>query len=222
MLRRTLLAAVTFATVAVSPALAQGITGTWRIGSSATPDGGSYDGTVTIRPNGECYTVDWELDNGDRYSGIGLNARDVVLAVAYRTGPSTDGYGVIFYATKPSGGIEGWWCQPDGTKSVEDLSGDRLAGTHRLTAGSSTGTVRIEHFGTSPTNYSLSWDTNSGTYEGFGMTTDKTSGIMVGVWGNLEGTGVVLYSLLDLEAGNMPGWWAATNSGGQGLENLER
>ena len=223
MFRRTLLTAFTLAgTVTAAPALAQDFTGTWRIASSATPEGASYGGTVSIRPKGECYTVDWVLDSGERYSGIGLNARGVALAVAYRLGEAADGYGVVFYAAKPTGGFEGWWCQPDGTRSVEDLSAGNLVGTHRLTAGSSTGTVRIEQFGTSPTNYRLAWNTNSGNYEGFGMTLDDDGEMLVGVWGNLDGSGVVLYSLLNLADGKMPGWWAATNNGGQGLENLER
>lgn len=222
MLRRAALAVAFASLLFPSLSQAQDITGTWRIASSATPDGASYGGTVSIRPNGECYSVEWVLDSGERYSGIGLNARGVTLAVAYRTGPSAEGYGVVFYAPKNTGGFEGWWCQPDGTRSVEDLSPGNLVGTHRLTAGTSTGTVRIEPFGTSPTNYRLSWNTNSGNYEGFGMTLDNTGGMMVGVWGNLDGTGVVLYSLVNLDKGRMAGWWAATNTGGQGLENLER
>jgi hypothetical protein len=35
-------------------------------------------------------------------------------------------------------------------------------------------------------------------------------------------TGVVVYSLVDMAKDRLPGWWAATNSGGQGLETLER
>jgi len=210
------------AALPVASAQAQDFTGAWRIASSSTPDGSSYNGTVRVRPNGDCYTVEWTLDSGDQYTGIGMNARGIVLAAAYRVGPATDGYGVVFYAVKESGGIEGWWCQPDGTRGVENLSGERLVGNHRLTAGSSTGTVRIEPFGTSPTNYSLSWDTNNGTYNGFGMALDNTGQMLVGAWGNLDGTGVVLYSLLDLTKDKMSGWWAATNTGGQGLENLER
>lgn len=223
MFRPTLVTALTLAAAATSsPALAQDFTGTWRIASSATPDGTSYGGTVSIRPRGECYSVEWVLDTGDRYSGIGLNVRGVALAVAYRQGVAADGYGVVFYAPRSSGGFEGWWCQPDGTRSTEDLSAGNLAGTHRLTADRYTGTVNIEQFGNSPTNYRLAWNTSSGNYEGFGMTLDDKGEMLVGVWGNLDGTGVVLYSLVNLDSGKMPGWWAATNNGGQGLENLER
>jgi hypothetical protein len=46
--------------------------------------------------------------------------------------------------------------------------------------------------------------------------------MLVGVWGNLQGTGVVLYSLVNLKRGSMPGWWAATGSDGRGEETLSR
>jgi hypothetical protein len=197
MFRPILLAIAVVALAA--PARAQDLAGNWRITSSATPEGGSYGGAVTINPKGECYTVEWVLNSGERYSGIGLNARGVVLAVAYGTGPAED-YGVVLYAPKSSGdGFEGWWCQPNGSRGAEDLSAGSLAGTHRLTAAGYTGSVTIERFGTSPTNYRLNWTTSSGNYEGFGMTLDGTSDMLVGVWGNLQGTGVVLYSLVNLK-----------------------
>jgi hypothetical protein len=203
-----------------APAAAQDITGTWRIASSETLDGASYGGSVTFRRNGDdCYTVDWVLDSGEQYSGVGLVARGVALAVAYRAGPA-EGYGVVFYARKKNGGFEGWWCQPDGKSGVENLSGDVLTGTHTLTAGSSTGTVQISPYGSA--NYQLAWRTSSGNYNGFATGLGEENGMLVGVWGNLEGTGAVLYSLVDLEKGEMPGWWAPSVSEGQGRETLAR
>jgi hypothetical protein len=140
--------------------------------------------------------------------------------VAYRAGPAS-GYGVVFYAhNETTGGFEGWWCQPDGKSGVENLSGNTLTGTHTLTAGSSTGTIQISPFGTD--NYQLAWQTSNGNYNGFGTSLGEKSGMMAGVWGSLDGTGVVLYSLVDLENGKMPGWWAPAVSGGQGRETLAR
>lgn len=221
MFGRSLMATLTLTgTLAATTAQAQDITGTWRIASSTTPDGGSYGGKVTIRPNGDCYTVDWDLDSGDHYSGIGMRAGNT-LAVAYSTSQE-DNYGVVLYSrNKTKGGFDGGWCQPDGSFGVENLSGNTLAGSHQLSGGNSSGTVAIESYGRGSLNYRLHWKSSSQEYDGFGTTPSDDFELLAGVWGQVEGTGVVLYSLANT-SGRLPGWWAASNSGGQGLETLER
>ena len=221
MFRPTLLVAFALAsTLAASPAHSQDINGTWRIASSVTPDGGSYDGTVTIRPNGDCYTVEWDLSGDSHYSGIGVRAGNV-LAVAYSSTPGED-YGVVLYSRNKNGAFEGWWCEPNGNHGVENLSGSTLSGTHQLSGGTSAGNVRIESYGPGSLNFRLHWNSGTEEYDGFGTSPSDAFEHMAGVWGRVDGTGVVLYSLDDLANRKMPGWWAASVTGGQGLETLEK
>ena len=222
MVRLTLLLGLTLSgTLAATTARAQDINGTWRIASSTTPDGSSYGGKVTIRPNGDCYTVEWDLDSGDHYSGIGIKTGNT-LAVAYSTSQEVN-YGVVLYSrNKTTGAFDGRWCQPGGRFGVENLSGTTLAGSHQLSGGSSSGTVHIESYGPGSLNYRLHWKSSGEEYDGFGTSPSGAFDFLAGVWGQVDGTGVVLYSLANSASGQLPGWWAASNSGGQGLETLER
>jgi hypothetical protein len=69
-----------------------GLRGTYDIVRSKTPEGGSYQGTVDIRPQGDTYLLRWSL-TGESYEGVGILEGDTLVvgwgrgdvgAVAYR------------------------------------------------------------------------------------------------------------------------------------------
>ena len=201
------------------------ITGVWKIDYGHAPNGRAYWGQVTITRKGECYDIEWALNSGEKYHGVGMVLRETILAVAWSNTPRESGYGVVFYADNDEGGFEGWWCQPDGTQGVENLEGPAtLAGTHQLAEGgnSGTGTVTMGRFKNSKLNYEMSWVTSLGSYDGFGTKLQEDAEIIAGVWGISSGGGTALYSLNKLDQGKMLGWWAAIGDTRQGEESLKR
>ncbi len=193
------------------------LTGTYRISTGTGAGGATYSGNVEIKRQGECWGVDWYLDDGTSYSGIGMLLEGLVLAVAWSNRPRASGYGVVVYIPRSAqDGHIGRWCQPDGTFSDESLGEPgALAGTHRLLGGNGayTGTVEIRPLGSGAT-YELAWRTSQGDYPGFGI---ETHGVLSGVWGLSDGGGVVMYAVMEDE---LAGVWANIGDTSLGSEDL--
>lgn len=75
--------------------------------------GGSYQGTVVIIQNGDCYQVTWHIGS-QIYLGVGLMQGDR-LSVGYRdlSGSST---GVVVYKVEGEK-LQGVWAMPGDTKT---------------------------------------------------------------------------------------------------------
>lgn len=90
-----------------------GLNGTYKITESrSVPNGNPYTGSVIITPNGDTYTVMWNLAN-ESYSGIGVRQGDV-LVVGWGIGSRS--VGVVGY-TVVGNWLNGKWANPGGTKT---------------------------------------------------------------------------------------------------------
>jgi hypothetical protein len=198
------------------------ITGRWLIEHGASQNGETYGGEVTIQSLGSCYSVEWLLEGGARYTGVGI-LRAGVLVVAYADPAAGDQYGVVAYAPASAGGFEGSSCRMNGTNTSETLGGpDSLTGAHQISrATGGTGTLAVSPFGGSTSNYRMHWSTTEGEYDGFGTILTAPAPILGGIWGTPQG-GVALYSMSDLSNRRLVGLWASMGTTGQGEETLKR
>lgn len=199
-------------------------TGTWTITNSSNPQGGSYRGEVTIKPNGNCYTVQWTLESGEVYDGVGMVVDAGLWHVFAVAWGGSGNYGVVFYMGKGNGGFAGRWCQPDGNQGREDLGGttDGLEGTHEILTQTSRATiVTIGPVSGSSTNFNLRWRAVQNSYQGFGTKFIEQMNQLGAIWGSPQG-GIVLYNLKDVDQGKMRGVWAAMGDTSQSTEDLAR
>jgi hypothetical protein len=196
------------------------ITGRWVIEHAASQNGETYGGEVIITPLGSCYAVEWLLDGGARYTGVGI-VRDSVLVVAYADPTAaSEQYSVVAYAPAKAGGFEGSSCQINGTSGSEVLGGpDSLTGTHQISRAAGTGSVTLGPFGGSATNYRMHRSTTQGERDGFGTLLAAAPPVLGGIWGIPQG-GVALYTMG--EPNKLVGLWAAVGTTGQGEETLRR
>lgn len=99
-----------------------GLQGSYRIVSSTIPgSSGGYTGTVNISSNGDTYIIEWRLNSGENYKGVGIRQGDV-LAVGWGLGP--DSVAVASYKQKGAL-LQGVWAMPGGKR----------LGTERLSKG---------------------------------------------------------------------------------------
>jgi hypothetical protein len=193
-------------------------TGTWTITNSTN----DYRGQVTIKPNGDCYNVQWTLESGEVYDGVGLVVDVGIWKRLIVAWGGTGNYGVVFYQGKGAEGYAGRWCQPDGRAGVERLSSGDLEGTHQLAPGNSgTGTVTFTQVPGDKVNYSIRWQTSKGNYTGYGIRLADWINMIGAIWGSEEG-GVVLYDLKDVAEGTMKGVWGIVGGSGLSVEDLSR
>jgi len=92
---------------------APGLQGSYRIVRSTVPgQSGGYSGTVNITPNGDTYILEWKLNSGENYKGVGIRQGDV-LAVGWSVGvkPGQNAASVATYRPKGAG-LEGVWGMP--------------------------------------------------------------------------------------------------------------
>jgi hypothetical protein len=203
-------------------AAAVDLAGSWKIDWGRTPRGRPYVGRIEITPLGDCWRVEYRYDDGTSFTGVGMVVRDVIFAVAWTNDLREGGYGVALYATDAdAGGVEGWWCQPDGRHGEENLGPPaELAGTHQIRGGE--GSVRIARLRGSKVTYEMAWDTPDWDYPGFGMELEEGAGMIASLWGIDAGGGVAIYGLRELSEGKLHGWWANTGDTRQGEEVLKR
>lgn len=81
-------------------------------GSGTNPDGGSYECDVTVSRKGDAYAVTWYFDGRLGYEGSGImKGNTFVVGFA---GPQ--GYGVVAYAVKADGSLDGTWAGKGSSK----------------------------------------------------------------------------------------------------------
>jgi hypothetical protein len=83
---------------------APGLAGDYA-GAGTNPDGSAYACDVKITPRGSVYAVAWYFDGRLGYEGSGILKGDTFV-VGY-AGPR--GYGVVAYAVKADGSLDGTW-----------------------------------------------------------------------------------------------------------------
>ena len=95
------------------------VEGTYTYAGTA-PDGGSYEGTMTIDASGDLYTVvQEETGTGNQYISVGITLGQS-LAMSY--GPE-ETCGVVLYTIRADGSLDGVW----GTFGVSSQAGTELA-----------------------------------------------------------------------------------------------
>ncbi|MDK2126607.1 hypothetical protein [Parachitinimonas caeni] len=67
-----------------------------------SPDGGSYEGTISIEPRGAVYKLGWKGE--ESYNGVGVRQGNM-LAVGW----GGENCGVVVYEVKADGGMSGSW-----------------------------------------------------------------------------------------------------------------
>lgn len=92
---------------------AVGLQGSYRIVRSTVPgQKGGYSGTVNITPNGDTYVLEWKLNSGENYKGVGIRQGDV-LAVGWSVGAKAGQQAASVATYRPKGaGLEGVWGMP--------------------------------------------------------------------------------------------------------------
>lgn len=89
-------------------------TGTYQLsGGNSKWEGSAYQGTVSIQPQGENYSVIWRVGNSQTQYGIGI-LYNGILSVAY-VDSATRAWGVVSYRLVSNGELEGRWTTSDGT-----------------------------------------------------------------------------------------------------------
>lgn len=86
---------------------APGLTGRYDIVASRSPGGGSYAGTVDMRPSGDSLLLEWQLSS-ESYRGVGILDGDM-LAVGWGNGD----VGVVIYRITGRT-LDGRWAAPTG------------------------------------------------------------------------------------------------------------
>jgi hypothetical protein len=81
-------------------------------GFGTNPEGGSYECEVTVTRSGKVYRVMWYFDGKLGYEGTGILKGDTFV-VGY-AGPQ--GYGVVAYAVRADGSLEGTWAGKGSSK----------------------------------------------------------------------------------------------------------
>lgn len=89
--------------------------GSYTITSATNPAGKSYKGTAHLKASGGTIVVDWKLDSGETYSGVGILHGTDQLVVGWPKGA-----GVVEYAINGSE-LSGSWAQKPGPVGHETI-----------------------------------------------------------------------------------------------------
>jgi hypothetical protein len=130
----------------------------YQIVESSRPDGqGGYRGNVTIQDHGPYVSVNWKLQSGEVYNGLGILSGDT-LGVGYGDGLS----GLAVYHIE-GGTLNAKWLLPSSPQQVGEyqlIGPASLDGIYRFANGMK-GNVTIKPKGNS---YEMVWNLASGTY----------------------------------------------------------
>lgn len=195
---------------------APSLTGAWRIGAGANPDGSDYHGRVEVRDAGGSYLIAWSVAGVLPYHGIGLGLGDW-LAAARAPGGDAE---LIAYEVD-GGRLTGRSAamSAPGKLGAETLEGrPGVSGSYQIVSarapdgGSYAGRVTITPTGPS---LRLRWEIGAATLEGVGL----LEGRVLVAGRASSGAGVALYH----RAGaSLEGRWATSRSARLGAETLER
>jgi len=191
---------------AVSPSLS----GEYIILESSRPDEkGSYSGRVSIHEQGPSLSVNWTLNSGEKYTGVGILS-GTVLGVGFG-----DGFSGLAVYKIAGNSLFAKWLLPTAPQQVGEyeLTGSAsLNGVYQFTNGTS-GNVVIKPNGNV---YDMVWNLPTGSYPGVGIRMGDTLVAVSGVTGHLYG--VVAYNVTGGE--RLQGVWTVAGQPGVGTEVL--
>lgn len=172
-------------------------------------DGATQAGAALVAPSGRAFALEWNLEDGGRYRGLGLQVDDVLGAVFWPQEERFEGLGIVVYRID-GGRMQGVW-MPTGGSNIppgrEDLIGSpSLEGRFDVTVGENPGGrsnyrghVMIERRGEI---YYFHWYTPTDSYVGNGV---RMGNIMVVGYALGRAPGTVAYCL---RGDRMDGLWS--------------
>ena len=183
-------------------------TGGYRV-ERTSADGATQAGKALVAPSGRAFALEWDLEDGGRYRGLGLQVDDVLGAVFWPQEEKFEGLGIVLYRID-GGRMQGVW-MPTGGSNVppgrENLIGaPGLEGRFDVTLGENPGGrsnyrghVVIERRGEI---YYFHWYTPTDSYVGNGV---RIGNIMVVGYALGRAPGTVAYCL---RGNRLDGLWS--------------
>lgn len=194
--------------VAWSSAFAADPTGGYRVERFAA-DGSILGGAAQVGPTGRGFALEWVLDGGQRYQGLGLEVDGVLGAVFWPGEERFDGLGIVVYRID-GGRMEGIWMPLGGSRvppGREHLVGPpSLEGRFEIALGENPdgrsyyrGHVMIERRGDI---HFFHWFTPTDAYVGNGV---RMGNIMVVGYALGRAPGTIVYCM---RGDRMDGLWS--------------
>jgi hypothetical protein len=201
-----------------APTVSGKLSGEYTVTSASRPGGDRsvHAGTVAIRAGGGHYTIEWRLQNGQKYGGVGLEQGEFLAAGWDASGDA----GVAVYEIN-GGQLKGRWAMPSGGGKLgaEDLRGPSgLNGVYEAVAARSPSGESYEgQLSLTPSGniYRLIRRAGSTTYYGAAL---KKGGYLFAGF-STGGAAVMVYTIKD---GKLSGQWAQPSSSQLGTEFLTR
>jgi hypothetical protein len=183
-------------------------TGGYRV-ERISADGATQAGAALVAPSGRAFALEWNLEDGGRYRGLGLQVDGVLGAVFWPQEETFEGLGIVVYRID-GGRMQGVW-MPAGASNLppgrEDLIGSsNLEGRFDVMLGENPGGgshyrghVMIDPRGET---YYFHWYTPTDSYVGNGV---RLGNIMVVGYAMGRAPGTIAYCL---RGDRMEGLWS--------------
>ncbi|HKP46812.1 MAG TPA: hypothetical protein VJT50_09445 [Pyrinomonadaceae bacterium] len=190
------------------------ITGEYSV-NGTNDNGTSYKGDLEVIKHGSVYEFRWNTDK--QYGGVGVQNGNVV-AVAFASGTTGKGCGVVSYRLQSDGVLDGkwgyWGVDESGTERAERTSGSGLSGDYNVTGTNPRGTNYKGTLTVGPEGggYTFTWSNGS---KGFGL--KQGDSVSVGIGG--ARCGFVFYQV---KAKGLEGIWGGYGSDKTGAEHATK
>jgi len=191
------------------------IAGKYNI-TGTNPDGGGYKGSLEVLPHGDVYQFRWSA--GNQSDGVGI-INGGVVAVAFASGANGKGCGVVDYAIKSDGTLDGkwgyWGTDESGTERASRTGGSGLVGDYDAMGKNPNGKEYKEKLTVESAGnlYKFSWSNNT---EGLGI--KQGDNVAVGIGG--ARCGFVAYEIKS--DGTLDGIWGGYGSEKTGTERATK
>jgi hypothetical protein len=184
--------------------------------AGTNPDGGGYKGDLEVIRHGDVYQFRWSA--GNQSDGVGI-INGGVVAVAFASGANGKGCGVVDYAIKSDGTLDGkwgyWGTDESGTEQASRTGGSGLVGDYDATGKNPNGKEYKEKLtveSAAGNLYKFSWSNNT---EGLGI--KRGDNVAVGIGG--ARCGFVAY---EISNGTLDGIWGGYGSEKTGTEKATK
>lgn len=199
-------------------------TGVWDVTHATLPDGTfAYTGTITIRPLGELFALEWDISAG-RYVGLGMLAGDHLLVAC---GEQWAGLGLAHYKREADGAVAVTWSSPDVAGATASgrfapSIGDSFVGTHEvihhLWNGQQAGAWDVEIVAGDGL-YDIIWRKNDVIHwRGLGL--DAPDGLFVAWYPDIKQLALLDYTLDPADPNTIHARWALGGYQGLGTETI--
>lgn len=178
-------------------------------------NGTPYHGDLKVIKHGSVFEFRWTA--GKEYGGVGVQ-NDNVVAVAFASGSSGKGCGVVSYQLEADGTLNGkwgyWGVDESGTETADRTSGSGLSGDYNVTGTNPKGTSYKGTLTVSPEGggYAFNWSNGS---KGFGLKQDQT--VSVGIGGSRCG-----FMFYQIKSKGLEGVWGGYGSEKTGTERATK